>query len=391
TVSAKIRTRGVSARGAQVYVYGKVKGEMVGYRQSDYMTGDNDWTTVSFDLILDRAMDTLRLGCFLEGTGQAWFDDLTFTPYVAQTTTTSPVAATYLEAFFDTVSRYALYREKIDWEALRADAQSLTMGAQVEADVHPTLHYLAKRINKHTFFSEPKLAAELSGSNLADDEIRPNLEYTKGRKLEETVAYLSMPSMGGGNQVTLESFADSLQGLIMALDGEEVTGWVLDLRGNGGGNCWPMLAGVGPLLGEGVCGYFQAPDGSNAKPWTYADGKSALSGNDIVSTRGYQLKNPNARIAVLTGPMTASSGEVTTAAFIGLPRARSFGQPTAGYATTNNNYELSDGAVIYLTISVYADRNNQPVGETIMPDEVVEPVEGKDVALKAAVAWLNGE
>ncbi|MEM6772371.1 MAG: hypothetical protein AAF597_17475, partial [Bacteroidota bacterium] len=84
TVSAKIRTRGVSARGAQVYVYGKVKGEMVGYRQSEFMTGDNDWTKVSFDLILDRAMDTLRLGCFLEGTGQAWFDDLTFTPYVAQ-------------------------------------------------------------------------------------------------------------------------------------------------------------------------------------------------------------------------------------------------------------------------------------------------------------------
>ena len=33
------------------------------------------------------------------------------------------------------------------------------------------------------------------------------------------------------------------------------------LRGNGGGNMWPMIAGVGPLLGEGPLGYFIGPIG----------------------------------------------------------------------------------------------------------------------------------
>lgn len=391
SVSARIRTLGVAGQGAQVYVYGKIKGNVEGYRQSAPLTGDNDWTTVQFDLVIDQRMDTLRLGCFLGGTGQAWFDDITFTKHQVAEMRTSPEAMSYLEAFFDTVQAYALYREKIDWDALRADAHNLSLGAQTPSDVYPTLHYLAKRINKHSFFMEPDNAAELSGDNLSEDEIKPNLEYTKGYKIDDSVAYLSMPSMGGGNQLTLEVFADSLQGLIMSLDGEDVTGWVLDLRENGGGNCWPMIAGVGPLLGAGTCGHFQAPDGSNAQPWSYTGGKSALSGHDIVETRNYQLKNPKARIAVLTGPVTASSGEVTTTAFIAHPRSRSFGLPTAGYATTNNNYRLPDGAVLYLTISVYADRNNKPVGETIVPDEVIEPTEGKDTALEAALVWLRTE
>jgi len=37
-------------------------------------------------------------------------------------------------------------------------------------------------------------------------------------------------------------------------DRDDLIGWIVDLRGNGGGNMWPMLAGVGPVLGEGVVG-----------------------------------------------------------------------------------------------------------------------------------------
>jgi len=38
-------------------------------------------------------------------------------------------------------------------------------------------------------------------------------------------------------------------------DSTPKAGWIVDLRGNTGGNLWPMLASVGPILGEGVaCG-----------------------------------------------------------------------------------------------------------------------------------------
>ena len=49
-------------------------------------------------------------------------------------------------------------------------------------------------------------------------------------------------------------YADSLQYQIKLMDNKYIKGWILDLRENSGGNCWPMLTGLGPLLGNGICG-----------------------------------------------------------------------------------------------------------------------------------------
>ena len=43
---------------------------------------------------------------------------------------------------------------------------------------------------------------------------------------------------------------DSLQLAIAALQDKGACAWLVDLRLNGGGNVWPMLAGIGPLLGD---------------------------------------------------------------------------------------------------------------------------------------------
>ncbi|MEO0733801.1 MAG: S41 family peptidase, partial [Bacteroidota bacterium] len=309
-VTAKIKTEGVVGNGAQVYAYGKVAGVTKGYQQSASLTGDNAWQEVSFELILDAEMDTLRLGCYLHGEGKAWFDDLSFREYVPKYVEASPVARAYLTAFFDTVRQYALGRETIDWAALERDAWKIAADAQAPADVYTTIAYTLRRINKHSFFTTPEVSAQWAGADLPNDQPDPNLRYTTGRRINEEVAYLSMPSMGSSHQPTIAAFADSLHGLIAALDTEGTTGWILDLRKNEGGNCWPMLAGVGPLLGEGICGHFQDPDGGNAHAWAYREGTSTERGNDRVSTRNYRLKNPHARIAVLTGPQTVSSGEV---------------------------------------------------------------------------------
>ena len=52
-------------------------------------------------------------------------------------------------------------------------------------------------------------------------------------------------------------YAKTLQDSIRARDRVGLIGWIVDLRGNSGGNMWPMLAGVGPVLGEGVAGVLQ--------------------------------------------------------------------------------------------------------------------------------------
>src|SRR5262249_57470460 len=111
-------------------------------------------------------------------------------------------------------------------------------------------------------------------------------------------------------------------------------GWRGDVRGNGGGNMWPMVAGVGPVLGEGVVGFFVSPTGSSS-PWTF-QGASALSGTTELSrtTTPYALlAGFSPRVALLTDNLVASSGEAVVVAFRGRPNTPPF-RPTTPRLST---------------------------------------------------------
>lgn len=390
-VTGKIRTEGVEGAGAQLYAYGRAGEEYFDYQTTESLSGDQPWREVSLTFFTDERVDSIRIGCFLDGSGKAWFDELTFTALPRVKGGMSSYAKAYFKEFFSAISPIALDREQVDWKALQKQARRIAAGAQQPADLYSMMMYTLRRINKHSFMYAPATAAGFNGEALADDAINPDLVYTSGHRIDDQISYLSMPGMGSGHQPTLVAFADSMQALIANLDSEATNGWVLDLRNNGGGNCWPMLAGIGPLLGEGICGYFMDRDGGNAESWSYRAGSSFEGENarTTVSRPAYELKGKDVRVAVLTGPQTASSGEVTAIAFRGKANTRSFGAPTAGYSTTNTNINMSDGAMLLLTISIYGDRHKTAYGETVQPDVVVENVEGKDAALEAAISWLR--
>lgn len=56
-----------------------------------------------------------------------------------------------------------------------------------------------------------------------------------------------------------------------------------------------------------------------------------------------------------------------------------------GLSTANKGFELSDGAWIFLTVSVFADRTGEQYGGVIPPDEVVGD---EELTLRTAVDWL---
>ncbi len=384
-LSAKVRTRNVKGTGAYLYAYGKGKRNYLGYARTTPIVGDEEWTEVSLRFIADEEMDSIRIGCYLGGEGEAWFDDVHLERTGTSEEKMSRAARKYLKEFFKVVEPQALDTEKIDWAKLKIMAQKIAAGAKTPADVHAAISYVLPRINTHSFFMKPQLATRMAGTNLKEGEIDPNVEFATGHLINGAIAYLTVPEFGSGHVPTQRAYADSLQRLIASMDREETIGWVVDLRGNTGGNCWPMLAGVGPLIGEGICGYFMGRDGSNAQPWSYVDGKSVMNDFPITTTINYKLKRPASRIAVLTGPRTMSSGEVTTVAFKGLENVRSFGAPTGGYSTTNSSISLSDGGLVLLTVSVYGDRNKNGYGAEIAPDVLAED------ALEEAVGWLKGK
>nr|WP_258015160.1 S41 family peptidase [Stenotrophomonas maltophilia] len=167
-------------------------------------------------------------------------------------------------------------------------------------------------------------------------------------------------------------------------------GWIVDLRDNSGGNMWPMLLGMAPLLRTSVVnnedvGSFETAQGPER--WTLTATAVQRAGKPVLDfgQTGYVLRQPGAPVAVLFGQRTGSSGEASALAWRGRAQTRSFGQPTAGVSTGNNVRTLADGSRLLLTTTVMRDRNDRGDGLKIEPDQRIE---GDAATLAAAQAWL---
>ncbi len=351
-------------------------------------TGTSDWAAFSITAAVGDDADRIVLGALMPGSGTAWYDALAIEA-VAESALApaSDSAAAYLDRALDLMEARSIRADQIDWPSFRERAHDEARGATSAADVHDVVRGALRRLgDRHSFFMPP--ASVEAWRNRSADAATQGPGAT-GELVAGRFGHLTIPGFGAGGEEAGRTFADDIHALISSLDAEGACGWVVDLRENTGGNMWPMLAGLGPVLGEGTAGYFIPPTGEGS-PWSYRDG-SAINGGQATVTVStpYSLQRPNPPVAVLTGPSTASSGEAIVVAFRKRPLTRSFGEGTAGLSTANSSVELSDGAMMLLTTSVFADRERSEYGSVIPPDEVVSGADADP--LLAAVAWLSAQ
>jgi C-terminal processing protease CtpA/Prc len=309
----------------------------------------------------------------------------------------APDPQTYVRKAVEAMQRYSIRRKEIDWAQFRAATQAQAAAAKSLEDTYPAIRAALERLgDSHSLFLTPAKMKELSGGPGSRGG-RGGGQPPSGRRLEapagNPAGYLLVPAFASLARADGNKFADRVQGLMKEVDHSALAGWVVDLRGNSGGNMWPMVAGLGPLLGEGRVGAFVDPDGVT-QPWFYRSGACGISGRFISrvaarATKPYRLLNADPKVAVLTGPVTASSGEAVAVAFRGRPKTMSFGAATAGVSTSNRMVRLSDGAGLFITDSVMADRTGHKYGARIDPDEAVAAGAGDDPVLAAALAWLR--
>jgi carboxyl-terminal processing protease len=260
----------------------------------------------------------------------------------------------------------------------RVDAQAAS--ARTYAGTHPALSGAAKELGgEHSTFLGPVEAAALFGDQAPASDAaapRPTVSTVDG------ITTIVVPGLLGGDEASRQRYVDAgAQGLVDAAPAT-TRGWVVDLRGNHGGDMWPMLAALSPLLDEGQVMSFEHADRS--VPVTVTGGAVADDGQ-VVATSGAGRVPAGLPIAVLTDGMTVSSGEAAAVAFVGQEGVRSFGQPTYGFSTANEARTLVDGAVVNLTVGVDSDRTGKRYGVPVEPDVGVD-----DAGVTAAVdAWFD--
>lgn len=174
------------------------------------------------------------------------------------------------------------------------------------------------------------------------------------------VAYAIMPghSINPTDHGPTRAYEQILRDGLMQAATRQLKAVIIDLRGNGGGSCIPMLRGMSPLMGDGVLGHFIAPGGIS--PWHVDHGYNAFN----PAARPYRDNPENfplkdIPVAVLVGEGTGSSGEITCLSYVNRPNTILIGQPTYGSTTTNTAYqpfEQRPFAQVALTEALMTDR-----------------------------------
>lgn len=302
-----------------------------------------------------------------------------------------------------TIIQRDYYRKtEVDWNAISTTLNDRVQRMESCEEAASIMSWCFSQLNeKHSYLMPPAKASEYTGGSaetmVAEAQPqKPALNKLVGKiivaKETEDIGYLTVPWISTTNPEVCTKIADSLQRIIEQLDQSGVSKWIIDLRANTGGNCWPMIAGMGPLLGEGVCGYFVFPD--KRKAWVYKEGAAMHDANIIAKTsgNGYKLKTPVKQIAVLVGPNTSSSGEILALAFKGKSNTTLFGLPTAGFTTANSTYTLRDNSILVLSVCKEADRSGVVCDGKIIPDQqVTTPAsfKGDDPVRNTALMWLS--
>ena len=262
------------------------------------------------------------------------------------------------------LDRDGLYADKPEWKAKKIEilAEAGTISTLDEA--HALVQAAAEVAGgKHSFLMAP----------VRDTASYP--EYApQVRMLEENILHVILPAHTGvkiSDSLYIHTVFDDLQEHL------DARGVIVDLRDNTGGNMYPMITAVSPLLPDGIIIKFKSRKRTTPITLEYV----LKSYRTVPGSIG---KVPSSTpIAILTDGRTASSGEATLLCFRGLDNARTFGSPSAGYASGNVTHTLSDGYLFAITRSCDVARTGE-----IFCEDPIDPDVRTETPLEDAIGWI---
>jgi C-terminal processing protease CtpA/Prc len=282
----------------------------------------------------------------------------------------------------DVMQAHSVNKQKIDWTSFRSSVYHAAANAATVADLNRDAIPTALRLlgDHRSFYTASDGTQVLNPDRLScTDPPAPAATAPSG------IGYVKVaPFSGGAGEA--QDYASSMQQRFEEQDAPELAGWIIDVRGIGGGNMYGLIGGLVTVLGEGEFGAWVDPDRMNITWWGYRQGQVTSAGYPYFYAWVHELITPNPKVAVLTDCSVASSGEGVVISFRGRPNTRSFGTQTYGASTAHQSYTLSDGGTLVLIAWTMEDRNRTLYGGPVVPDEVIrDPAQ----TVQRATAWLT--
>jgi len=273
-----------------------------------------------------------------------------------------------------------IYADSTQWQAARQSAEKDLDGVE---SISGTYSRLARIVTiaggPHSSYRTPaETAAHENAINATGAGSWPSVTVDNG------IGILTLPTFQANNDAQVKEYVDRGVNSIEVHANEALYGWLIDIRWNQGGNVYPMLAAVSPLLTDGVV--LQYVDREGVMSSVVVHGTTVSFRNEVSVVSSFQnARKIHAPIAVVQSQMTTSAGEGVAVAFRGQPDSLAFGESTFGFSTSNVTVSLSDGALIVITTATFADRAGNVYGGRIEPDRRV----ALSSAIGSAEQWVR--
>jgi hypothetical protein len=313
---------------------------------------------------------------------------------------------TYIDSALTIMQKQSLYARHLNWKTIRDTVLVKAKNAKNYSQAFPAIAYAFFRLkDDHGMVAGTDTFARYPSHVNFEQLNSPGLkkEAAKGPRivtamLRNHIAYLRVPTMLVNRQQAMNLVANQLRDSLCLLAANHPSGFIIDLRINNGGNSAPMLSGLGPLFHLPILGYNVSRDGKMISPVKMLngvvlddDGKATV---DITNNCKIDAAVP---IAILFGPSTTSSAEITAAFLKQQPHSRSFGQPTPGFCSATEGFLFAkQQGYLLLTVNRIADARKHIYQDLIVhPDVIIDSKDDNfdnlnaDPTVKAALSWLN--
>lgn len=181
------------------------------------------------------------------------------------------------------------------------------------------------------------------------------------------VGYVEVPGTTAALPESAKDFREQLTKALSEFDGRDLKSVVVDLRRNSGGNMWPAICALQPML-PAEFGYFLYPDGRKVS-WTEASAQVApymVATGDCAKEKSY-ISHEVPLYVLLSGD-TASAGEAVAIALLSRPGSISAGSPTMGLTSANEPVKLANGSTIVVAASWMAGKDGIAKKGPLVPD-----------------------
>lgn len=289
----------------------------------------------------------------------------------------------FYNQLFTVLRKGYLYKKDVDWKTVEPETkQKLEKYDNFQAslaEIRPLFDKI--KANHCIIFLKDKQFSGTTKKSIIKENSSEQLKkkYEGGPKFEVKIldgkyGYILVPEMvffdvsAKNIQKIAQPFYDQINKIKI---NNNLQGWIVDLLVNTGGNAVPMLLTLYDLLGDnGVWGTLDVNKNQIAK-YSLLKGKY-MSGNKklySIDPEGKLLDKE--KVAVITGILTGSSGEVTALAFKGRANTIFIGGETYGATTANIIVDLPFTFKMALTVGYDVDRNGV-FYDRIPPDILVQ-------------------